>query len=131
MKRTSKATTTAVPVSQAEVVVDTITEAIDMTLDNLDLDEPQATEQVLVTDAEIDELTPDVRPSVLPVLTPKDLAAMFSIDQKVVRRHLRNKFTQPVGHEHNGSWAFKLDDAVTKEVLAYFKSKYPAQAVAK
>ena len=76
------------------------------------------TETIVVTDAAIDAIiaepiTTDNQQPASNAVTPKTLAEMFHIDQKTVRRHLRSKFTQPTGHEHNGSWTFKPEDPTT------------------
>lgn len=75
------------------------------------------------------EANPAAEPTPAPDrVTPKTLAEMFQVDQKVVRRHLRKHFG--TDHEAKGSWGWAKDDPALKAILDHFKAKYPTQSKA-
>jgi hypothetical protein len=65
-------------------------------------------------------------------ITPHQIGDIFNVgnDGKLIRRHLRKNFAQPMGHEHNTNWAFKTASKngkmpeTTVDVLKYFYGMY-------
>lgn len=53
------------------------------------------------------------------IVTPKHLAELFDVDQKLIRRHLRNKFSS-IHPEPNTPWQFKKSGKTMMTVLVYF-----------
>ena len=96
--------------------------------DKLNKKAPKAPKEVkAATEIKVIDITPILTslPTDKPV-TPATLDKLFNLNDggKTVRRHLRKRFAETMGHEYKSNWSWGINDPILNDIIQYFASKY-------
>ena len=88
---------------------------------------PKAATEIKAPEVKVIDITPILTslPTDKPV-TPATLDKLFNLNDggKTVRRHLRKRFAETMGHEYKSNWSWGVNDPILNDIIQYFASKY-------
>lgn len=88
---------------------------------------PKAATEIKAPEIKVTDITPILTslPTDKPV-TPATLDKLFNLNDggKTVRRHLRKRFAETMGHEYKSNWSWGINDPILNDIIQYFASKY-------
>lgn len=83
--------------------------------------------EVKAPETKVIDITPILTslPTDKPV-TPATLDKLFNLNDggKTIRRHLRKRFAETMGHEYKSNWSWGINDPILNDIIQYFASKY-------
>ena len=89
--------------------------------------EVKAAAEVKAPEVKVIDIAPIISslPTDRPV-TPATLDKLFNLNDggKTVRRHLRKRFAETMGHEYKSNWSWGINDPILNDIIQYFASKY-------
>ena len=89
--------------------------------------EVKAATEIKAPEIKVIDITPILTslPTDKPV-TPATLDKLFNLNDggKTVRRHLRKRFAETMGHEYKSNWSWGINDPILNDIIQYFASRY-------